>query len=1475
MDFQDSIRQLLQDDYASQHSIDDNDRSRLCQKMIRHLQTLTFSSDADQVPKKGGDDFFSDEYDVDENKDNSFLKTRNKEKSSGTTATLAGAPNLRSILGNLSLDEISSFSNLLTAGISDRLDAEAFLPATQDEAANAAAMEGPAAQKLPRQALQTAQLYVQLLQRPGGWGAGFVQTSALTALGALLKRWRVEIQDTVNTKGSKKSSNDDDEPMIVDSEDGDDSENNTSLSPQELLMLGLDLGLEVARLPLHPEFLIWSFECREAVIEAVSSILGTSAAIVTPSKRSSVDTSAMVIAQSIVRQANESLADCLLMDCTLEDEGDSETVSGGKLSKLHETLVCICRGLYQLLTWKEILPFGEAGKQAASTAAAAVLEVLIEGLSENLSIFQHSRSPLRSVGTTALNGDVIVSPGRRTPAKPNVTPKTNRRVRLSIAGSHKKEAVAMTSPKLKSTARRACATTALKNKNRPIFSALLGLLQKIMTDITLEKASVRNSIIPSIHKCVGSLRISERRHFLQFLIQACHSRVSVHRLVACEIIGRILSEVWLWTEHAGQMLRSPSGHVDSAVSRKSLSPLVITSERDMPTALFGALQGRLSDRVPTVRGASISALASLLKGVREAKMTSSGASVSSMGLSEILNTEVYDLLELLRVRATSDDRATVRRYAVMALAELFLWSDSELTEYDLALLRDRCQDSSTMTRKAAAEALTALVESHGCYLDQAIQRTWISAVLPLCLDSDGSCATTCVDFAQHLMLSPLLREEQEGEGGRAVKKAWSILAKVGDGSGKQGASRNESEAVKVAIAKLLENASDPGRTKLDIMRLIHRVATSTLEEYSGFDPDVETKRTGIWCLFDAFVRSFKETSSLFQLFKKKSVDVSFLALAWFHMLNMSLRPHIGTVERQRLRGCVRKALYVLAAASRALDEESVMKVKGRLQKMLCNFDLPEDTIGSAVAALTSVVLALAPIGDVEAAQGACKLWILEAFDSCENKLAGVIGSYISPEEMIEVSRSLYVVGECALVGFNSSEDGPATKKEAASLSSKEFQSKGMIGLHVKPPAKLVDLVLSFLSENLAGSDGVCLPESVRAFAFLALGKICLRDITLAKRTLTVFARELHENMTKGSSVIQCNVLLIMGDLCIKYTSLADRYLPVMAACLQSGAVDLSTNVLDSPSHIGCGGFEVVRKSAIILLSSLIMQDYIKWRGLMFHRFLVATVDENEEVAELAENTLSGPLLVKTPKLFFNHFVEAFFVLNRCTAHPMYVAAASNGDGGSGIAVGFDGIDLSGEAGRVRRLKMYELMLSKMSDDEKISVTAKLAKEVLKSALVEGSDLHKACSKSSGISSSAFLVLSDTLAVLRSESIRVGKKSASTSEDIEDPNIDGTSKKIVEAKSRLMSKISRKQLIEIIVPILCNIKVLLQQNCSPLLKDLMAYLVDVYSSCKNEVQEVLMNDPTLLQEIEYDARQHKKGSKSFANQVTPTVVEAAS
>jgi condensin-2 complex subunit D3 len=331
-------------------------------------------------------------------------------------------------------------------------------------------------------------------------------------------------------------------------------------------------------------------------------------------------------------------------------------------------------------------------------------------------------------------------------------------------------------------------------------------------------------------------------------------------------------------------------------------------------------------------------------------------------------------------------------------------------------------------------------------------------------------------------------------------------------------------------------------------------------------------------------------------------------------------------------------------------------------------------------------------------------------------------------------------------------------------------------------------------------------------------------------------------------------------------NLVDRYLPVMAACLQSGVTELGhASIFDTTGD----RTSLVRKHAVLLLSGLLLQDYIKWRGLLFQRFLVASADKDEGVGRLAEMTLCGPLLTKYPKLFFNNFVESLFVLNQCTAHPVYAAAASAGDNGGGITVGFDGIKLNGEAGKAERIHMYGMMLSKMSDEEKIGITARLSNEVLGAALKSDGDLSRVCnnrrssSKASASDENAYNVLSDAFDVLTSPALQVGRASTRDTingEGIDDVGVESKAQHVAVAKDKLLSKISRKQLVEMVLPILCNLKATLQESCSPLLKDLMQYMVVIFRAYKAEVKEFLVNDPTLLQEVEYDARQHKKSQK---------------
>ena len=75
-----------------------------------------------------------------------------------------------------------------------------------------------------------------------------------------------------------------------------------------------------------------------------------------------------------------------------------------------------------------------------------------------------------------------------------------------------------------------------------------------------------------------------------------------------------------------------------------------------------------------------------------------------------------------------------------------------------------------------------------------------------------------------------------------------------------------------------------------------------------------------------------------------------------------------------------------------------------------------------------------------------------------------------------------------------------------------------------------------------------------------------------------------------------------------YTSLVDRYVPL-----------LSLSLRDSNP--------IVRKHTLTLLTKLLCEDYIKWKGLLFHRFVVAVVDECEEVRAFGNVNSSECLLI--------------------------------------------------------------------------------------------------------------------------------------------------------------------------------------------------------------------------------------------------------
>lgn len=82
---------------------------------------------------------------------------------------------------------------------------------------------------------------------------------------------------------------------------------------------------------------------------------------------------------------------------------------------------------------------------------------------------------------------------------------------------------------------------------------------------------------------------------------------------------------------------------------------------------------------------------------------------------------------------------------------------------------------------------------------------------------------------------------------------------------------------------------------------------------------------------------------------------------------------------------------------------------------------------------------------------------------------------------------------------------------------------------------------------------------------LSLGKLCLQHENLVQKYLPVFARELEV----GTEVaVRNNVVVIMCDLCVRYTNVVDLYIPNISACLRDDVA-------------------VIREQTLIMLTNLL------------------------------------------------------------------------------------------------------------------------------------------------------------------------------------------------------------------------------------------------------------------------------------------------
>lgn len=128
---------------------------------------------------------------------------------------------------------------------------------------------------------------------------------------------------------------------------------------------------------------------------------------------------------------------------------------------------------------------------------------------------------------------------------------------------------------------------------------------------------------------------------------------------------------------------------------------------------------------------------------------------------------IQSLLQLLHRRA-ADSKAMVRKAAIQALEALLIAQShdadtvstqrvflSSLTAVDLQVLYDGCLDASVMIRKQSMSSLSALFAQYP--VDEVINQVWLGAILPMIHDAEPSIQDKALQSIQQAILDRCTR----------------------------------------------------------------------------------------------------------------------------------------------------------------------------------------------------------------------------------------------------------------------------------------------------------------------------------------------------------------------------------------------------------------------------------------------------------------------------------------------------------------------------------------------------------------------------------------------------------------------------------------------------------------------------------------------------------------------------------------------
>lgn len=336
-----------------------------------------------------------------------------------------------------------------------------------------------------------------------------------------------------------------------------------------------------------------------------------------------------------------------------------------------------------------------------------------------------------------------------------------------------------------------------------------------------------------------------------------------------------------------------------------------------------------------------------------------------------------------------------------------------------------------------------------------------------------------------------------------------------------------------------------------------------------------------------------------------------------------------------------------------------------------------------------------------------------------------------------------------------------------------------------------------ISEKLPNS--AIIPPKVRAIASVTLGKICLKRKHHSDKFTSVFSKQLTE---RDNPELKMNCLIILCDLSIKYTSIVNPYINKVTLCFADT-------------------YPSVRKQALLIVTRLIVEDFIKMRPLTFFRYVTAAVDKNKDVARFASSCIFDVLRKKNPKILSQFFIDTIMFYSN-----IYDPTTSSEV--------IEEVELFKIESDDKRKRAYRIIISHMSDDQLFNMIMLICSKIF-SKFTE--HIYSLTKNERLLSDSIFIIseIEDHM-----NSIKIAEAS------IDDP----AGQEVAEQMSKVMTFL-HNHLINKVLPVLNGLHRFLRTNNSSHQSLLREFYRKMITKHPHILEELQAHEPLLAAEIEND------------------------